>query len=58
MEEYKALISILNYNGSEDTLNCIKSFYHYEEVKNYSIVIWDNHSEIKEQEQLKRDCLN
>lgn len=57
MEEYKALISILNYNGSEDTLNCIKSFYHYEEVKNYSIVIWDNHSEIKEQEQLKKGLL-
>lgn len=42
----KALISILNYNGTEDTIECIKSICQYESMNDYLIVIWDNASQI------------
>lgn len=57
MEKRKALISILNYNGSQDTINCIKSFYSYENRKDYCIVIWDNHSKKDQQEELRSSLL-
>lgn len=45
MEKNKTLISILNYNGSKDTIACLKSFYQYEAKENYCVVVWDNNSQ-------------
>ena len=52
MQVNKILISILNYNGSEDTLACLQSFYRYEEKSKYCIVIWDNASSENEKQVL------
>lgn len=43
-KQRRTLISILNYNGSRDTVDCIQSFYRYEDKNDYCIVIWDNAS--------------
>lgn len=53
MEKNKTLISILNFNGSQDTVSCLKSFYKYEEKDKYCVVVWDNDSKESEKEYLK-----
>lgn len=44
----RTLVSILNYNGTEDTIACLKSFYLHEKPDKYVIVIWDNGSKASE----------
>lgn len=57
MNQRRTLISILNYNGSKDTLECIQSFYKYEDKNSYCIVIWDNASAESEKCILKTGIL-
>lgn len=38
------VVSILNYNGSKDTVACIDSIFNYEDSKNITVVILDNDS--------------
>lgn len=54
----KAIISILNFNGTEDTIECIKSIYRYENCKDYLIVIWDNASRKEMFELLENFIIN
>lgn len=54
MGKDKTLISILNYNGTEDTIACIKTFYSYEDKEKYTVVIWDNASKESEQQLLEQ----
>lgn len=48
----RAIFSILNFNGTDDTIECIKSLYKYEDARKYLVVIWDNASNDKEYQKL------
>lgn len=56
--DVKNLVAILNYNGSEDTLACIDSFYKYEEKNKFCVVIWDNFSTKEERERLRNGIID
>ena len=49
----KFSIIILNYNGTEDTLECVQSI-HNSNSKNYKIIIIDNNSKQEEFEKLEK----
>ncbi|MCE5214153.1 MAG: glycosyltransferase, partial [Methanobacterium sp.] len=44
METPKVTIVIVNWNGWEDTIECLKSLYHVN-YTNFNIIIVDNHSQ-------------
>lgn len=53
----QTIISILNFNGSNDTIACLKSFLKYECVENYCLVIWDNASNDLDYNNLKNEIV-
>ena len=46
-------IIIVNYNGSQDTIECIKSLSNIK-YKNYKIVVVDNNSQKNDVEKLEK----
>jgi glycosyltransferase involved in cell wall biosynthesis len=43
-DKYLASIIIINYNGKEETINCLKSLYGFLKGKNYEVIVVDNNS--------------
>ncbi len=55
--EKKVYIIILNWNGTDDTIECLKSVLSLEKV-NYQIILVDNYSEEDSFLELKKWCLD
>jgi GT2 family glycosyltransferase len=52
MQKGKILISVVNFNGSEDTIELLKSL-EKNNYKKYDVFIWDNHSKKRERDKLR-----